>query len=66
MLLTLPKIVLPIALFALVDYFLGTTAAKLSIVLVSIAGYFLRPYIFKKIIAVYQKEKYETLKAYRS
>ncbi|MDA0678655.1 MAG: DUF5687 family protein, partial [Bacteroidetes bacterium] len=66
MLLTLPKIILPIALFALVDYFLGTTAAKLSIVLVSIAGYFLRPYIFNKIIAVYKKEKYETLKAYRS
>ena len=66
LLLTLPKIALPLALYGGFNYTLGPTAAKISIVVVSIAGYFLKPYLFKTIISIYQKEKYETLKAYRS
>ena len=66
LLLTLPKIALPLVLYGGFNYTLGPTAAKISIVVVSIAGYFLKPYLFKTIISIYQKEKYETLKAYRS
>jgi hypothetical protein len=66
LLLTLPKIALPLAIYGTFNYTLGPIAAKMSIVVVSIAGYFLKPYLFKTIISIYQKEKYETLKAYRS
>ena len=66
LLLTLPKIALPLAIYGTFNYTLGPIAAKISIVAVSIAGYFLKPYLFKTIISIYQKEKYETLKAYRS
>ncbi|MGA0031389.1 MAG: DUF5687 family protein [Flavobacteriaceae bacterium] len=66
LLLTLPKIALPVGLFALVDTYLGTTAAKLSIVAISLVGFSLRHWIFGKVIAIYKKEKYQTLKAYRS
>jgi hypothetical protein len=66
LLLTLPKIALPVGLFALVDYFLGATAAKLSIVAISLIGLSLKPWIFRRVIAIYKKEKYQTLKAYRS
>ncbi len=66
LLLTLPKIALPLAIYGGFNYTLGPIAAKISIVVVSIAGYFLKPYLFKTIISIYQKEKYETLKAYRS
>ena len=66
LLLTLPKIALPLAIYGGFNYSLGPIAAKISIVVVSIAGYFLKPYLFKTIISIYQKEKYETLKAYRS
>jgi len=66
LLLTLPKIALPLAIYGTFNYTLGPLAAKISIVVVSIIGYFLKPYLFKTIISIYQKEKYETLKAYRS
>jgi hypothetical protein len=66
LLLTLPKILLPVIIYGVFDYALGPIAAKISIVVVSIAGYFLKPYLFKTIISIYQKEKYATLKAYRS
>ena len=66
LLLTLPKIALPLAIYGGFNYTIGPIAAKISIVVVSIAGYFLKPYLFKTIISIYQKEKYETLKAYRS
>ena len=66
LLLTLPKIALPLAIYGGFNYTFGPIAAKISIVVVSIAGYFLKPYLFKTIISIYQKEKYETLKAYRS
>ena len=66
LLLTLPKIALPVGLFALVNTYLGTSAAKLSIVAISLVGFSLRPWIFSKVIAIYKKEKYQTLKAYRS
>ena len=66
LLLTLPKIALPLAIYGGFNYALGPLAAKISIVVVSIIGYFLKPFLFKTIISIYQKEKYETLKAYRS
>ena len=66
LLLTLPKILLPVIIYGVFDYALGPIAAKISIVVVSIAGYFFKPYLFKTIISIYQKEKYATLKAYRS
>jgi len=64
--LTLPKIALPLAIYSGFNYALGPLAAKISIVVASIIGYFLKPFLFKTIISIYQKEKYETLKAYRS
>ena len=66
LLLTLPKILLPLIIYGIFDYTIGPIAAKISIVVVSIAGYFLKPFLFKTIISIYQKEKYATLKAYRS
>ena len=66
LLLTLPKILLPLIIYGIFDYAIGPIAAKISIVVVSIAGYFFKPYLFKTIISIYQKEKYATLKAYRS
>ena len=66
LLLTLPKIALPVGLFALVNTYLGVMPAKLSIVAISLVGFSLRPWIFSKVIAIYKKEKYQTLKAYRS
>lgn len=66
LLLTLPKIALPVGLFALVDYLAGTTAAKWSIVVISLIGLTLKPWVFKRVITIYKKEKYQTLKAYRS
>lgn len=64
-LLTLPKLVLPMIVFAIVKLFAGTVAAVASLGILGFAGYLLRDKIFDYIASLYKKEKYTTLAAFK-
>ncbi len=65
MLLTLPKLVLPLIIYALGHYLINPTAGYLFVALSGIIGFAFKNYMFKKIEQVYKKEKYKTLAAYK-
>lgn len=65
MLISLPKMVLP-----LVFYFLGTLIYPFwggfaLLIIIGLAGLFLHSYVFQAIEKIYKKEKYATLAAYK-
>ena len=65
LLITLPQLVLPIALFSLGNYYFSTSTGCLIVGTVGILGILLKEQIFNLIIKTYKTEKYSTLKAYK-
>ena len=64
MLISLPKMFLPILLFGIPNYFWGFNAGILTVVGISIIGILLKNFFLTKIEKIYQKTKYKTIAAY--
>jgi len=64
MLISIPKMFLPILLFAVPNYFWGFNAGIITIVVLGIIGILLKNYFLSKIEKIYQKNKYITIEAY--
>jgi len=65
LLLTLPKLVLPLLLYALGHYLINPTAGYIFVALAGVLGLAFRNVAFRKIERIYKKEKYKTLLAYK-
>lgn len=65
-LLLLPQMLLPMAVFAGTKYLFGTTAAVASLGILGLIGFLLREKFFDFIVKLYKKEKYTTIKAFKS
>jgi hypothetical protein len=65
MLLTIPKLVLPLIVFAAGYYLINPVAGYLAVALSGILGYVFKEQVFKLIEKIYKKEKYKTLLAYK-
>ena len=64
-LISLPQMVLPIALFSIGSYYYSYLAGCLIVGLTGIFGILLKEQVFNLIIKAYKSEKYSTLKAYK-
>ncbi|HET8737336.1 MAG TPA: DUF5687 family protein [Pricia sp.] len=65
MLLTIPKLLLPLFVYGLGHYFINPTAGYIFVALSGVAGFAFKNIVFKEIEKVYKKEKYKTLLAYK-
>lgn len=65
MMLTLPKLVLPLLIYGLGHYLINPTAGYIFVALAGVLGFAFKGYVFKKIEHIYKKEKYKTLLAYK-
>lgn len=65
MLISLPKMLLPIALYSLGHYFFSPIYGYFFIVLAGIIGFAFKGKVFQMIENIYKKEKYATLHAYK-
>lgn len=65
MLLMIPQLLLPMAVFAVVKYFFGIYPAVASLGILGIVGFLFRDKIFNLIVKVYKTEKYSTLEAFK-
>lgn len=66
MLLLIPKMLLPMAVFGLMKYFFGMTAGIVSIAILGAIGFLLKEKIFDIIVRHYKVEKYSTLEAFKN
>ncbi|WP_294276906.1 DUF5687 family protein [uncultured Chryseobacterium sp.] len=66
MLLLIPKMLLPMAVFALTKYFFGITAGVVSIAILGLIGFLFREKIFNIIVRHYKVEKYSTIDAFKN
>ena len=66
LLLLIPKMLLPIAVFGATKYFFGMTAAVICIAVLGLIGFLLREKIFDIIVKQYKSEKYSTIDAFKS
>ena len=64
-LISLPQMVLPIALFSLGSYYYSYLAGCLIVGFIGVLGILLKEQVFNLIIKAYKSEKYSTLKAYK-
>lgn len=65
MLLTVPKLLLPLVIYGAGHYLIDPTAGYIFVALAGIAGFAFKNIVFKQIEKVYKKEKYKTLLAYK-
>jgi hypothetical protein len=65
LLLTLPKLVLPLAIYALGNYLIDSTAGYILVAMAGIIGFAFKNRVFALIERIYKKEKYKTLVAYK-
>lgn len=65
MLLTIPKLLIPMLLYALGYYTLGSIYGYLLVLFVAILGFAFKEKVFDIIVNVYKAEKYKTLAAYK-
>ena len=65
LLLSLPKMVLPLLLFALGYYLINEAAGYVLVAITGILGFAFKNRVFKVIERIYKKEKYKTLLAYK-
>jgi hypothetical protein len=65
LLLTLPKLFLPMVLFFVGSFFGGEWIGFMTVACTGIVGYFLKNKVFDLIERLYKTEKYKTLKAYQ-
>jgi len=66
LLLLIPKMLLPMAVFGISKYFFGMTEAVISIAVLGLIGFLFREKIFDTIVKQYKSEKYSTLEAFKS
>ncbi|MDH6251442.1 hypothetical protein M2347_001169 [Chryseobacterium sp. H1D6B] len=66
LLLLIPKMLLPMAVFAVTKYFFGITAAVISIAILGLIGFLFREKIFDIVVSLYKREKYSTLDAFKN
>lgn len=64
-LISLPKILLPVLLYALGKYIEGPNTGLALVALAGIIGFALRDRVFSQIEKVYKAEKYKTIQAYK-
>ncbi|ALM49193.1 hypothetical protein AMR72_10000 [Flavobacterium psychrophilum] len=65
LLLSVPKILLPVALYAIGYYFMSPEAGMIIVVAFGVLGFAFRNWVFSMIEKVYKIEKYKTLAAYK-
>lgn len=65
MLLTLPKLLLPLALYWLGGYLMNPNLGLVFVALAGVLGFMFRNAVFSIIEKVYKKEKYKTIEAYK-
>ena len=65
LLLSVPQMILPLALYALGHYLLSPMAGYILVALAGILGFVFKKKVFKIIEGLYKTEKYTTLAAYK-
>ncbi|NJB71522.1 hypothetical protein GGR42_001984 [Saonia flava] len=65
LLLTIPKMILPLVIYAIGHYTINPTAGYIFVALTGVVGFAFKNWVFKKIEQIYKKEKYKTLLAYK-
>ena len=65
LLITIPKLVLPIILYTIGHFTLGPVFGYALVALAGVAGFAFRDFMFRKIESVYKAEKYKTIAAYK-
>jgi hypothetical protein len=65
LLLTLPKLILPLGVYALGHYLISPTAGYIFVGMAGVIGFGFRNKVFAMIESIYKKEKYKTLAAYK-
>ena len=65
MLLSIPKLVLPLLLYGLGKYFGGQELGLGLVALAGVIGFALRNWVFLQIEKIYKREKYKTIAAYK-
>jgi hypothetical protein len=65
MLIAIPKLLLPMAVYALGYYMFSPNIGLLFVALAGILGFSFRNYVFSKIEKIYKAEKYATIAAYK-
>ncbi len=65
MLIAIPKMVLPMVVYALGYYLFSPNIGLLFVALAGILGFAFRNYVFKQIEKIYKREKYATIAAYK-
>lgn len=66
LLLLIPKMLLPMAVFAVSKYIFGITGGVISIALLGLVGFLIREKIFDIIVKHYKREKYSTIDAFKN
>ncbi|KMQ69609.1 hypothetical protein ACM39_00655 [Chryseobacterium sp. FH2] len=66
LLLLVPKMLLPMGVFAVSKYFFGMAGGVVSIAILGLLGFLLREKIFDIIVKHYKREKYKTLEAFKN
>lgn len=64
-LISIPKILLPLGLYAVGDYFINANAGLILVGIFGVFGFLFRDKIFIIIEKIYKTEKYKTLRAYK-
>ncbi|NNC62596.1 MAG: hypothetical protein HKO11_09670, partial [Eudoraea sp.] len=65
MLLTIPKLLLPLVVFAGGYYLINPVAGYVAVALSGVLGFVFKDQVFRMIEKIYKKEKYKTLLAYK-
>lgn len=65
LLMMIPQIAVPMAVFSGVKYFAGIEVAVASLGILGLTGFLLRNILFDKIVTIYRSEKYSTLEAFK-
>jgi hypothetical protein len=66
LLLLIPKMIVPMVVFALMQHFFDITAGVISIAVLGLIGFVFREKIFNIIVKHYKVEKYSTLEAFKN
>lgn len=65
MLITIPKMLVPMALYAIGNYFFSQNIGLVFVAVAGIIGFAFRNYVFTQIEKIYKREKYATIAAYK-
>jgi len=65
MLLLIPQLLVPMAVFAAVKYFFGIYPAVASLGILGIIGFLIRDKIFNSIVKIYKTQKYSALESFK-